>query len=259
MIDVGPEGNGAATCLREAGVTHLDVLVLSHAHSDHIGGLPAVLDEVSVDEAWLSPNPDPQENTAWLHDQLAAHSVPSTEILAGTTLTLDGTTLLRNGSVSSQEGTAAEGIMNDAGVSPDTFSDAFATVLWPRFRNTTPGEANAQSIALHVNTGGGVLVLSDLTADSQTRLARDVRVTEQLAEVRAVVVAHHGSADQSKELAKLLDPDVALISVGHNSYGHPSDRALELYGGAAVYDTLTCGAIALDTEGHPSSGCAGEP
>ena len=259
MIDVGPEGNGAATCLREAGVIHLDVLVLSHAHSDHIGGLPAVLDEVSVDEAWLSPNPDPQENTAWLHDQLAAHSVPATEILAGTTLTLDGTTLLRNGSVSSREGTAAEGTMNDDGAYTDTFSDAFATVLWPRFRNTTPGEANAQSIALHLNTGGGVLVLSDLTADSQTRLARDVRVTEQLTEVRAVVVAHHGSADQSKELAKLLDPDVALISVGHNSYGHPSDRALELYGGAAVYDTLTCGAIALDTEGHPSSGCADGP
>ncbi|MFT3942370.1 MAG: ComEC/Rec2 family competence protein [Ancrocorticia sp.] len=249
MIDVGPEGDAAAACLRDAGVTHLDVLVLSHAHSDHIGGLPAVLAEVSVGQAWLSPNPDPAENSEWLHRQLAAHSIPFSEVLAGTTLSSDGTTLLRDGSGSTREPATTE--MNDDG----TLADAFATVLWPRVRDTSPGQANAQSIALHLSTGGGTVVLSDLTADSQERLARDTRVREQLAGARAVVVAHHGSADQSAALAKLLDPELALISVGHNSYGHPSERVLELYGGAAIFDTLTCGAIALDAEGNPSSGC----
>lgn len=49
---------------------------------------------------------------------------------------------------------------------------SLATVLWPRVRDTTSGEANAQSLALHLNVSGGVLVLSDLTAESQGRLAR---------------------------------------------------------------------------------------
>ncbi len=247
MIDVGPEGDAAASCLREAGVTHLDVLVLSHAHSDHIGGLPAVLDEVSVGQAWLSPNPDPQENTQWLHEQLAAHSISFTEVLAGTMLASAGTTLLRDDSGSTREPANIE--MNDGAT--------FATVLWPLLRDTTPGEANAQSLALYLNVAGGVLVLSDLTADSQDRLARDPRVANKLTQARTVVVAHHGSADQSSALAQLLRPDLALISVGHNSYGHPSDRALELYGQAAIYDTLTCGAISVDGEAHARSRCEG--
>ncbi len=246
MIDVGPEGDAAASCLRDAGVTHLDLLVLSHSHSDHIGGLPAVLDNVSVGAVWLSPNPDPQENTQWLHNQLAAYAIPYEEVISGTVLALDGTTVLR-------EGTAGDTQKNDDGAAPD----AFATVLWPRVRDTTPGEANAQSLALHLNVSGGVLVLSDLTAESQGRLARDPRVTNKHAQAHTVVVAHHGSADQSAALAKLLHPDLALISVGHNSYGHPSDRALDLYGEASIYDTLTCGVISVDAAGTATSGCEG--
>ena len=249
MIDAGPEGDAAATCLHNAGITHLDLLVLSHAHADHIGGLPAVLDNVSVDEAWLSPNPDPRENTEWLHDQLAAHSIPYEEVVAGTALAFDGTTIRR-------ESIAGDLTVNDDGATAPR--DTFATVLWPRVRDTTPGEANAQSLALYLDIAGGVLVLSDLTGDSQDRLARDLRVTEKLTEARTVVVAHHGSADQSSVLAKRLHPELALISVGHNSYGHPSDRALELYGEAAVFDTLTCGAIAVDGATNASSGCGGE-
>ena len=46
MVDVGPPGGDAAECLERAGVSHLDVLVLSHSHTDHIGGLPQVLQAV---------------------------------------------------------------------------------------------------------------------------------------------------------------------------------------------------------------------
>jgi competence protein ComEC len=49
-----------------------------------------------------------------------------------------------------------------------------------------------------------------------------------------VVVAHHGSADQSAALAKALAPKLAVMSAGRdNPYGHPSRAALDLYGGLA--------------------------
>ncbi len=235
MVDVGPPGGDAAECLERAGVSHLDVLVLSHSHTDHIGGLPQVLQAVTVDEVWLSPNPDPAENTRWVHEQLRAHGVPWSQVQAGESLRQDGSTGPDNSSAPGKE--------------------EVARVLWPRRVNTRAGEANAQSIALHINVAGGVLVLSDLTAESQDRMIRDQSVAADVAEVRTVVVAHHGSADQSSRLAERVTAGIALISVGENSYGHPSKRALQLYGDSRAYDTATCGAIALNSQGEVTSRC----
>ena len=217
------------------GFDRLDVLVLSHSHTDHIGGLPQVLQAVTVDEVWLSPNPDPAENTRWVHEQLRAHGVPWSQVQAGESLRQDGSTGPDNSSAPGKE--------------------EVARVLWPRRVNTRAGEANAQSIALHINVAGGVLVLSDLTAESQDRMIRDQSVAADVAEVRTVVVAHHGSADQSSRLAERVTAGIALISVGADSYGHPSKRALQLYGDSRAYDTATCGAIALNSQGEVTSRC----
>src|SRR6185295_17033057 len=41
--------------LADRGVSHVDAVVLSHAHPDHCGGLPAVIEQMHVGEVWLSP------------------------------------------------------------------------------------------------------------------------------------------------------------------------------------------------------------
>ncbi len=237
MIDVGPPGSAAADCLRQAGIEHLNVLVLSHSHTDHVGGLPEVLDAVGVDHIWMSPNPDPIANTQWVHSQLRTRELEWSNVLAGQSLWSDGT--------QSHEDT------------PRMDGNELARVLWPRTENTRVGEANAQSIALYLNVAGGVLVLSDLTGDSQDRLVHDPKVADMMANANTVVVAHHGSADQSSRLAERVTPRIALISVGENSYGHPSSRALELYGDSLIYDTARCGPISLGPRGEMTSGCEG--
>ncbi|MGO1289508.1 MAG: hypothetical protein ACTMIC_13410, partial [Cellulosimicrobium funkei] len=52
---------------------------------------------------------------------------------------------------------------------------------------------------------------------------------------------------QSDRLAQVLAPTVALVSSGENTYGHPTDRALDLYRGvgATVLRTDACGTMAL--------------
>ena len=237
MIDVGPPGDAAAQCLKQAEVDHLDVLVLSHAHTDHIGGLPEVLDAAAVDRVWLSPNPDPVANTEWMHSQLRSRGVPWARVLAGQSLNQDGTV---------SHAYPAEG----GAEKPE-----LARVIWPRSESARPGEANAQSLALYLDIAGGVLVLSDLTAQSQDRVAGDSSLADALAEVGIVVVAHHGSADQSSRLAGMVNPRLALVSVGENSYGHPSDRALELYGESLILDTMTCGTISIGADGEANSRC----
>jgi competence protein ComEC len=64
-------------------------------------------------------------------------------------------------------------------------------------------------------------------------------------------VAHHGSKDQSREFHELIQPDVAIVSVGAgNDYGHPSYNALSILAevGAMVLRTDIHGAVAIRIE-----------
>ncbi|MDO4887177.1 MAG: ComEC/Rec2 family competence protein [Actinomycetaceae bacterium] len=209
MVDVGPEGDRAARCLRSAGVKRVDILVLTHAHSDHIGGIPAVLEEAEVGEVWVSPNMAPRANEQWLSGQLKERGIEPVTVHRGyEALGTDGQTALH--------------------------------VLWPR-ADAPQGdeEANAQSIALRVDIPGGLLAMGDQDESAQSRFA------SQVADVRVMLVSHHGSADQSRRLAANTDPDIALISVGENTYGHPSKKVMDMYAAADIYDTLACGTIVV--------------
>ncbi|MDD9205978.1 ComEC/Rec2 family competence protein, partial [Georgenia sp. 10Sc9-8] len=76
MTDVGPVDGGAAACLSSLGVERLDLLVLTHAHADHVGGLPEVLDEVTVTRVLLTPGSRPAATTRAVLEELAAADVP---------------------------------------------------------------------------------------------------------------------------------------------------------------------------------------
>src|SRR5690625_7443508 len=60
MIDVGLPGEAAADCLRELDVQEIDLLVLTHWHLDHVGGIEPVLARAPVRQvlipAWNEPN-----------------------------------------------------------------------------------------------------------------------------------------------------------------------------------------------------------
>ncbi|GAB2472573.1 hypothetical protein GCM10027063_11850 [Promicromonospora xylanilytica] len=76
VVDVGPDGPAAGRCLDQLGVTHVDLLVLSHFHADHVGGLGPVLAGRDVAAALVSPVPEPAANAAATGAALAAAGVP---------------------------------------------------------------------------------------------------------------------------------------------------------------------------------------
>lgn len=69
------------------------------------------------------------------------------------------------------------------------------------------------------------LITGDLGVDAESELV----FRKSLPDVDILVVGHHGSSGStSPALLYAVTPELALISVGPNSYGHPTDRVLTL-------------------------------
>ena len=80
------------------------------------------------------------------------------------------------------------------------------------------------------------LFLGDLDEEAQDAMWR----ASKPAEVDVVKVAHHGSADQSRELYARLRATVGLIGVGaENGYGHPTDELLGILAAAGTTPVRT--------------------
>lgn len=226
VVDVGPPGDDAGRCLDRLGVTRVDLLVLTHFHLDHVGGLSAVLQDREITSALVSPLPEPEANAARALRELAAAGVPVHVAVSG-----DG----------GAAGTATWQVLLSGGSAGSGGETGTADTS----RGVT---ANDSSVVVRIRSAGiETVLLGDLEDVGQRALLAELR-REGIAEVDVVKLAHHGSREQVPALARQLGAEVAVVSVGHdNSYGHPTDTAIDLYErtGAEVLRTDECGTIAL--------------
>jgi competence protein ComEC len=80
----------------------------------------------------------------------------------------------------------------------------------------------------------------------------DYLVSQGIEEVDVLKVAHHGSnSSSSQAFLDLLSPEIGVIQVGNNSYGHPSIEVLERLDqlGTKIYRNDLNGAIILSLRG----------
>ena len=208
VVDVGPDGTTALACLSRHGVSNVPLLVLTHPHADHDGGLGAVLSATDVDQAWVSL---PGAVAARERGPLTAGRVPFSVPSPGTQV--------RVGEVVVTAWRAG-----DAGARTDS-------------------EVNDSSVVLAGQADGVTfLALGDLEADGQRALARGIIPPV----IDVLKVAHHGSAGQDDAFLTSLSVGLAVISVGaDNPYGHPAQRTLDLLAPIAsgVVRTDQCGDI----------------
>ena len=188
VVDAGPEPIAVDRCLRRLGVRSVPLLVLSHLHADHVGGLAGVLRGRAVGEIDVGPAREPA--MAWREvERIAAISgIP-----------------LR---------TVAVGERRDVG-------GAALEVLGPShaYRGTR-SDPNNSSVVLRVGTAGRTLLLTgDVEVEAQRAMVRaglDLRAD-------VLKVPHHGSPHQDRGFLHATRASVAVVSVGAgNDYGHPS-------------------------------------
>ncbi|GAB3623910.1 ComEC/Rec2 family competence protein [Mariniluteicoccus endophyticus] len=221
LVDTGPEPRALSACLAELGVRRVPLLVLTHFHADHVGGMSAVWGRVAVGHVLVSPLESPAGTAVGLRARAAAHGAAVLTARPGQRITVGAVrwaTLGPTGSLSTPRPTA------------------------------TTGESSAENDSSVVATAdvSGLRVL--LTGDAEP--AAQKAVVASGADLRAHVlkVAHHGSSRQDPELVRATHARVAVIGVGaDNPHGHPSAAALRLVGqaGMQVLRTDTQGSVAV--------------
>ncbi|MBI4941202.1 MAG: ComEC/Rec2 family competence protein [Actinobacteria bacterium] len=243
LVDVGPDPDLADRCLTRLGVRHVDLLVLTHFHADHVLGLPGVLSRGrGVTAAIVSRLPEPAENARSVTGWLGAAGTPESLATVGAT-----------GEVGSGEWRVAWHVLQADGEPGAPAPAAGAPSRISRGSGTEDADVNDSSVATElVVTGPGgafrIVGLGDLESDGQRALLRSLQSgaapTGGPADI--VKVAHHGSATQEPELYQWLGAPTALIGVGlDNDYGHPSPRTLTMLGTARVLRTDAEGTILL--------------
>jgi competence protein ComEC len=189
-FDVGEEV--VSEVLWSRGIRHLDAVALTHAHSDHMGGLPAVLRNFHPSELWVGNNPRFGAYNALL-DEAANLHVRVRSLRAGDELTFGATQV---------------------------------AVLAP-FPNYQPGPepTNNDSLVLHMTYGTTSVMLE---GDAEAPI-EDAMLSESGLQSTLLKVGHHGSVTSSQpEFLARVTPQWAVISCGlHNRYGHPRQEVLE--------------------------------
>lgn len=138
------------------------------------------------------------------------------------------------------EGTAGQKIVLE--------DDYWLEILWPKKRNPDTDDENENSLIFMVHHNGlKTLMTGDITAEGEAMLVEAYKGTDKL-KADILKIAHHGSAYSSSDaFIKAVQPQVAVVSVGKNNYGHPSEIVIEKLeeNGIMVFRTDQDGAVGI--------------
>jgi competence protein ComEC len=217
-FDIGEEV--VSPTLWSRGIRRLDIVALSHAHSDHMGGLPAVLRNFKPAELWVGNNPRSAAYSALLREATALH-VRLRELRAKDELRL-GETAVR--------------------------------VLAPSSDYEPGDEANNNdSLVLHVSYADTSVMLE---GDAESPIERAMLHEPDLKST-LLKVGHHGSVSSTlPEYLARVTPQWAVVSCGlHNRYGHPREEVLQELQSSKVrtFSTDINGAVCFTLDGKTSA------
>lgn len=224
LVDTGPEPRATRACLEQLGVRRIPVLVLTHYHADHIGGTAAVLERFRPEVVVVSPLASPAHAAGAV--EAAARDVGARVVIA----------------VPGQEFTVGEVRWNTVGAwrpAGGTENDGFR-------ESVTENDSSVIGLAQVANLR--VLLPGDAEPAGQRRALAEAARRGIDVGAHVLKLPHHGAAAQHERFFEAVGAQVAVVSAGReNSYGHPSNHALELArgNGMHVVGTHEHGTLAL--------------
>ena len=206
-------GGLAADTLHSMGVRELSAVVVTHYHADHTNGLYEVLRRIPVQTIYL---PD-------IEDEYGVRE--------------------RLVSLADEKGAQVTYVTKETA---DTLGDTVLTIYPPV---QSGGDLNELGLTALASAGDfDLLITGDMSGSTEKKLVE----TYALPDIEVLVVSHHGSRYSSNiRFLKSVTPEAAVISVGDNNYGHPSEETLQrlLAVGADIWRTDQQGTIRITVNG----------
>ncbi len=221
LVDGGDidKADKVVSFIKSKGIKALDLVILSHAHEDHMGGLPEVLDEFKVDKFVMPEIPDKLVPTNKTYEKL-----------------LDA---LENNNINAEYA-----------VKGKTFT--YGDIEFEFFSPINEfDDLNDSSAVVKLSYGSSSFLFC---GDAGTKVEKEILSDKAYLSSDVIKIGHHGSNTSSSEkFLTAVSPMYAVICVGKdNSYGHPSEKIINRLEDldAKVYRTDQNGTITFLSDGN---------
>lgn len=222
LVDGGPDGSFSVidSYLTKLGVVGLDVVVASHLHADHIGGLIPVVDAYPVGDIYFPPFNATSETYFQFLDAVNESQATAHRPYAGVYTLIP-------------------------------WDDAVEVQILSPYE-TVYDDFNDTSYIIRISYGNTAVLLTGDATELAEKLALKAQ-PNQYFRADVLKVAHHGSSDATFEaFLDAVSPAIAVISLGKgNDYGHPHDSLMDRLNerGITIYRTDEDGTVTLLLDG----------
>ena len=199
LVDTGPDG-AVSQALARQGIVHLDAIVLTHLHDDHVGGVDDLVGRLGCERVLVARG---------VAGEVSGDLARGVRQLTG-----------RDAEEISYGDTVRAGSFSLRMVSPTKQVD---------------GSENADSVILALSyEQGGRTLTALLTGDAERDETGACLARGDVGDIDFLKVGHHGSEiSVTTEEAEILDPEVSVASAGEgNRYGHPNEKCVSALEGA---------------------------
>jgi competence protein ComEC len=220
LFDAGNNGKGNSVVypyMQSLGLDALDYMGASHYHVDHIGGLDDVVDHIGIDSVRVAAL-----DRGWSYTTATYEDYAATVAAKRTTIS-DSQVIDLGGGV-----TVTCVCVNGNGELSPPFEDSY--------------DENDLCVALLVEYGDFEFFVAGDLSGTNSSYYHDIEssVASEVGDIDVYRVDHHGSASNSNAyFVSTLQPEVSIISVGNNSYGHPTQTVINrlVSYGSYIYQT----------------------